>query len=285
MFNGARLVGPAVAGFVVAAAGEGICILINAVSYAAVIVALLMMRVEARPLPPSGAVLRRMAEGFRYAFGFDPIRAILSLVALTALVAVPFTVLLPVVATTVLRGDARTLGFLMAATGFGALIGALVLASRRSVRGLGRTIVFAAVLLGASLVGVALSQMLWLSLALLATAGYGMMVLMAGSNTVLQTLVDDDKRGRIMSLYSMADIGVAPVGSLFAGALATRFGAPLTIGAGGVACIAGAAAFAMRIPALRAQVLPVYERLGILPEVASGIQAATHQHTPDVNRG
>lgn len=285
MFNAARLVGPAVAGFVVATVGEGICILINAVSYGAVIVALALMRVEARSLPPSGAVLRRMAEGFRYAFGFDPIRAILGLVALTALVAVPFTVLLPVVAIEVLGGDARTLGFLMAATGLGALAGALFLASRQTVRGLGRTIVFAAVLLGVSLVGVALSRTLWLSLVFLSTAGYGMMLQMAGANTVLQTLVDDDKRGRIMSLYSMANIGMAPVGSLAAGAIATRLGAPLTIGMGGVACIAGAAVFRMRLPALRAQVLPVYERLGILPEVAKGIQAVTHQHTPGGDRG
>lgn len=286
MFNAARLVGPAVAGFVVAAVGEGICILLNAGSYAAVLVALGAMRLppRVRSIAP-GAVFFRVAEGFRYAFGFPPIRAILGLVALTAVVAVPFTVLLPVIATEVLDGDARTLGVLMAATGLGALCGALFLASRRSVRGLGRVIVLAAVLFGLSLIGVALSRTVTASLIALAFAGFGMMVQMASSNTVLQTLVDDDKRGRVMSLYSMAYIGMTPIGSLFAGALATRLGAPLTIGLGGAACIGGAAAFGVLLPGLREQVRPIYERLGILPELASGIQAVTHQHTPGNDRG
>jgi MFS family permease len=199
----------------VAAAGEGICILINAISYVAVLVCLHGMRLPGRRHTAATAdVLRRMVVGFRYAFGFDPIRTILSLVALTSLVAVPFTVLLPVVATTVLGGDARTLGVSMAATGLGALVGALFLASRRSVRGLGRVIVFAAILFGGSLIGVALSRSLAFSVLMLTGARLGMMVHMAASNTVLQTLVDEDKRGRIMSLYSMAYIGVTPLGSL-----------------------------------------------------------------------
>ena len=286
MFNAARLIGPAVAGFVVAAAGEGICILINAASYVAVLGSLYRIRVPDRSRTAvTGALLGHVAEGFRYAFGFQPIRAILGLVALTSLVAVPFTVLLPVVATTVLGGDARTLGLLFAATGLGALGGALYLASRRSVRGLGRVIVYAAILFGGSLVGVALSRSMGVSVFMLVTAGFGMMVQMAASNTVLQTLVDDDKRGRIMSLYSMAYIGTSPLGSLFAGVAAARFGAPLTIAAGGVACIAGSAAFALRLPRLREQVRPVYERLGIMPIMAKGIQAATHQHTPDTADG
>ena len=286
MFNAARLIGPAVAGFLIAAAGEGICILVNAISYVAVLVCLFAMQLPGRQhVPATGAVFRRVIEGFRYAFGFDPIRTILALVALTSLVAVPFTVLLPVVATTVLGGDARTLGVLMAATGLGALAGALFLASRRSVRGLGRVIVYAAVIFGCSLIGVALSRSLVLSVLMLIGAGLGMMVQMAASNTVLQTLVDEDRRGRIMSLYSMAFIGITPLGSLFAGALASRFGAPLTIATGGVACIAGAAVFASRLPRLRAQVRPIYERLGIIPEVATGIQAVTHQHTSEPANG
>jgi MFS family permease len=286
MFNAARLIGPAIAGFVVASVGEGICILINAISYVAVLICLSAMRLPDRQhRAGSGDVFGRVIEGFRYAFGFDPIRTILTLVALTSLVAVPFTVLLPVVATTVLGGDARTLGILMAATGLGALCGALFLASRRSVRGLGRVIVYAAIFFGGSLIGVALSRSLALSVLMLTGAGLGMMVQMAASNTVLQTLVDDDKRGRIMSIYSMAFIGITPLGSLFAGALASRFGAPLTIAIGGAACIAGAAAFATRLPHLRAQVRPIYERLGIIPEVATGIQAVTHQHTPEPANG
>jgi MFS family permease len=286
VFNAARLVGPALAGFIVASVGEGICILINAISYVAVLAALLAMRLPPRRQPAAtGAVLRRMAEGFRYALGFDPIRAILALVAMTAIVAVPFTVLLPVVATRVLGGDARTLGFLMAATGAGALAGALYLASRRSVPGLGQVIVFAAALFGGCLVAVALSRTTWLSMLLLTGAGFGMMVQMASSNTVLQTVVDEDKRGRVMSLYSMAYIGLTPLGSLFAGALASRFGAPLTIAAGGLACMGGAFAFGARLPQLRAQIRPIYEQLGILPQVATGIQAVTHQHTPAAEDG
>lgn len=286
MFNGARLVGPAIAGFVVAAVGEGICILINAVSYIGVLWGLAAIRVPPRAGRVAGApVLTHVAEGFRYAWGFEPIRHILGFVALTSLVAVPFTVLLPVVATTVLGGDARTLGLLMAATGLGALGGALFLASRSSVRGLGRVIVAAAVLFGGALIGVAFSRTPWLSMLVLAGAGFGMMIQMAASNTVLQTLVDEDKRGRVMSLYSMAYIGTAPLGSLLAGSLASRIGAPLTIAAGGLACIGGATVFATRLPRLREQVRPVYRRLGIMPELASGIQAVTHQHTPDPEHG
>lgn len=286
MFNAARLVGPAIAGFIVAAAGEGICILINAVSYVAVLSSLAAMRLAPRPVRRgTGDLIGRVAEGFRYAFGFPPIRAILGLVALTALFAVPFTVLLPVVATEMLGGDARTLGLLLAATGFGALSGALFLASRRSVRGLGRIIALAGILFGLSLIGVALSRATWLSLLALASAGFGMMVQMASCNTVLQTLVDDDKRGRIMSLYSMAFIGTTPLGSLFAGSLAARFGTALTIGVGGAACIAGAITFRALLPSLRAYVRPIYERLGILPEFATGIQAVTHQHTPAARDG
>ncbi len=282
MFNAARLVGPAIAGFVIAAVGEGICILINAVSYIAVLASLGMMRFPGRRRPTAtGAMLGHLADGFRYAFGFGPIRAILGLVALTSLVGVPFSVLLPVVATNILGGDARTLGLLLAATGLGALAGALFLASRRTVRGLGRLIVFAAALFGACLIGVAVSRTMWLSLVVLTGAGFGMMVQMAASNTVLQTVVDDDKRGRIMSLYSMAYIGTTPLGSLFAGMIATRLGTPITIALGGAACIGGAGLFARKLPRLRAQVRPIYARLGILPEVASGIQAATHQHTPE----
>jgi MFS family permease len=280
MFNAARLIGPAVAGFVISAVGEGICILINGVSYIAVLAALYAMRLTPPASPAaSGAVLARIVEGFDYAFRSVPIRSILVLVAIVSLVAVPFTVLLPIVATDVLRGDARTLGFLMSATGLGALAGALFLASRSTVRGLGRVIVFAAFLFGTALIAVAFSRTTWISMLCLAAAGFGMMAQMASSNTVLQTIVDDDKRGRVMSIYSMAFVGTAPLGALLAGALADRLGAPAALGAGGVLCVLAAAGFGSRLPVLREAVRPIYARLGILPEVARGIQAATHQTT------
>jgi MFS family permease len=277
IFNAARLVGPAIAGFAIAAVGEGVVILLNGVSYIAVLASLLAMRVSPRTTPPAGgAVLHRLKEGFDYAFGFPPIRAILGLVATVSLFAVPFTVLLPVVATDSLGGGPRTLGLLMSATGLGALSGALVLASRSTVRGLGRVIVGSAMLFGSALTAFALADSLLLALPLLAIAGFGMMTQMASSNTILQTIVDDDKRGRVMSLYSMAFIGISPLGSLLAGALATRIGAPATIALGGGVAIIAAIVFGSRLPRLRRFITPIYIRLGIIPEVATGIQAATN---------
>lgn len=281
MFNAARLVGPAFAGVLIAAFGEGLCILLNAISYVAVLAALLAMRFPERPAHGRvGPMLEGLREGFVYAYGFGPIRSILLLVGFSSLVAVPFTVLLPVIATETLGGGAEVLGFLMAATGLGALVGALYLASRSSVRGLSAVIVVAAVVFGLALIATGLSRNLWLSLLCLAVAGFGMMAQMASSNTVLQTIVDDDKRGRIMSLYSMAFTGVSPIGSLAMGALASAVGAPAAIAAGGAASLVAAGMFARQRPALRAQVRPIYERLGILPEVARGVQAVTHNVTP-----
>jgi MFS family permease len=281
IFNAARLVGPAVAGFAIAAIGEGWVIMVNGASYVFVIAALLAMRLPPRVLPSQpGPVLHRLREGFTYAVGFRPIRAVLLLVATVALLGVPFTVLLPVIANDILGGGPRTLGFLMAATGLGALSAALYLAARSSVRGLGRIIVAAAMTFGLSLFLLAFARSLAVALPLLALAGFGMMAQMASSNTVLQTLVDDDKRGRVMSFYTMAFIGTAPLGSLLAGTVASRFGAPATLALGGAACMAAALAFRRRLPVLRRMVRPIYQRLGILPEVARGIQSATHQATP-----
>jgi MFS family permease len=281
MFNGARLVGPAIAGFAIAAIGEGWVIIINGASYIFVIAALLSMRIVPRDRPhQAGAMLRNLREGVHYTLGMRPIRAVLMLVATVGLLGVPFSVLLPVIANDVLGGGARTLGMLTAATGLGALGGALFLASRSSVRGLGRIIVASAMTFGLSLVLLAFARHLLLALPLLALAGFGMMTQMASSNTVLQTIVDDDKRGRVMSFYTMAFLGTAPIGSLLAGTVAGRIGATWTIGLGGLACIAAALAFGRRLPVLRRMVRPIYQRLGILPEVARGIQAATHQATP-----
>jgi MFS family permease len=281
IFNGARLVGPAIAGFAIAAVGEGWVIVLNGISYVAVLAGLFAMRIAPRPEPPPPTpVLRRLAEGFRYAYGFPPIRRILLLVATISLLGVPYTVLLPVVATDVLGAGPRTLGMLMAATGLGALSGALFLASRPSVRGLGRVMVLSATLFGAALVVFAFARSLALALPLLVMAGFGMMAQMASSNTVLQTIVDDDKRGRVMSFYTMAFIGTAPFGSLILGTLAHRLGVSWAIAIGGVACILAAASFGRSLPVLRELVRPIYVRQGIIPEVARGIQAATHQTTP-----
>jgi MFS family permease len=220
MFNGARLIGPAIAGFIIAAFGEGVAFIINSASYLAVLLALFYMQVEPREKKRiRGRVLASLRAGFSYGLGFLPIRMVLNLVAAAALFGVPFTVLLPVFAVEVLHGDARTLGLLMSATGVGALAGALYLAARESVRGLSKVIAGNATLFGASLIVFGLSRVLWLSLIALVLTGFGMMVMMAASNTFLQTVADENKRGRIVSMYTMSYIGMAPFGSLLAGAI------------------------------------------------------------------
>lgn len=281
MFNGARLVGPAIAGALISMVGEGVCFLINGLSYVAVLIALLVMRVPRRQLPADRVnVLREIGDGFRYAFRSPPIRTVLAFLALASLIAQPYTVLMPVVATRVLHGGADTLGLLMAATGLGAFGGAIYLATRRSVVGLGRVIATAGVVFGIALIGVAISRQVWLSCALLAFAGAGMMVHTAASNTILQTIAEERMRGRIISLFGLSFLGMAPLGSLYAGAAAGRFGAPLTIAAGGVVTLVGAAIFFSRLPLLRKHVWPVYRRMGILPEVASGLGAAADLTAP-----
>lgn len=276
VFNVARLVGPMVAGLLIGLVGEGMVFLLNGLSYVAVIGALLAMRIAEEP-PAEGSVepvLRNLRRGVAYAFGFAPIRAILFLLALVGVAGAPYAVLLPVFATDVLKGGAHTLGFLTSATGLGALAGALYLARRTTVRGLGRMIVAAVTLFGLGLVAFAFSRDERLSVAVLLLAGFGVMVHMAASNTILQTIVDEDKRGRVMSLYALAWMGTLPLGSLLGGALAARIGAPRTVLLGGLACLAGAAAFARSLPSVREQIRPIYVRLGIIPEVATGIQSA-----------
>jgi MFS family permease len=275
LVNGARLIGPSLAGAIIATAGEAWCFVIDAVSYVAVVAALLLMRLPKHArVVPRGSVGRHVWEGARYVFRFVPIRALLALLALISFAAMPYSVLLPVFAGEVLHGGPYVLGFLSGASGVGALTGALYLASRRSVLGLGRVIVVATVVLGVGLMGFALSKVLWLSMGLMLLTGFGMMVQMAASNTIIQTVVDEDKRGRVMSFYSMAFQGAAPFGSLLAGALAERIGAPDTVLLSGLVCLAGGLVFGLRLPRLRAYTRPVYARLGILPEVAGGLQAA-----------
>jgi len=281
MVNAARLVGPAIAGVLIAAVGEGYCFLLDGISYLAVILSLLLMRVQPRRGPAARRkVLAELDEGWRYVTGSMPIRSILTLLALVSLVGMPYTVLMPIFATKVLGGGAHTLGFLMSAIGVGALVSAFTLAARKSVLGLGRMIPLAAALFGGGLIAFSFSRILWLSLVLLLFTGFGFLQQMASSNTILQTIAEEEKRGRVMSFYAISFQGVAPFGSLIAGAMAARIGAPHTLAIGGALCIAGAIWFARRLPLIRHEVRPIYRELGILPEVADGIQAATQLQAP-----
>src|SRR5713101_2612297 len=234
MFNGARLIGPAIAGVVIAAVGEGICFLLNAVSFIAVIAALLAMNIPPRHKEDQRVgVLEGFKEGLLYAFGFSPIRSILLLLALVSVMGMPYTVLMPVVAGKILHGGPHTLGFLMGSIGLGALTGAMYLASRKTIVGLGRWIPTAATIFGSGLIAFSFSRVLWLSMLLLFVAGFGLMVQMASSNTILQTISEDNKRGRVMSFYAMAFMGMAPFGSLLAGSLASKIGVPATLSVNG----------------------------------------------------
>jgi MFS family permease len=281
MVNAARLVGPALAGIIIAAVGEGYCFLLDGISYLAVIVSLLAMRITAQP--PRRAekrIMRELAAGWRYVTESVPIRSILLLLALVSLVGMPYTVLMPIFASQVLHGGPNTLGFLMAASGVGALASAVTLAMRKSGLGLGRMIPISAAIFGGALIAFSTSRLFWLSMGLLLGTGFGFLQQMAASNTILQTIVADEKRGRVMSYYAMAFQGVAPIGSLLAGALAARIGAPVTLAGGGMLCIAGALWFARRLPDIRRAVRPIYREMGILPEVAAGIQQASALQTP-----
>ena len=254
IFNGARIIGPAIAGILIALIQEGWCFFANGVSFLAVIAGLLMMRVEERHvLSPSTKALHQALEGFRYAWKSPTTSALLTLVGLVSLVGVPYTVLMPIIADRVLHGDAMTLGLLMGATGVGALMGALTLAMHRGSHGLGRIAAAAAAGFGASLVLFSFSRMFWLSMLLLIPVGYSVMLQMAATNTLLQTMSPDRLRGRVMALYSMMFMGMAPVGSLVAGFAAERLGAPLTMAMGGAACLAGSAVFARRLPLIQAE--------------------------------
>ena len=282
MFNAARLVGPSIAGVVIATSGEAWCFLVDGISYFAVIIALLSMK-DVRQVNHSGpdaGVIAHLVEGWRYVFGFRPIRSLMLQLAWLCLVAMPFSVLMPVFADQILGGGPHTLGFLMTASGVGALSGALWLTTRRSVVGLGRVILFNTIVFGTGLIGFAMSRWLWVSLAFMTVVGFGMMVQMASTNTVIQTIVDERKRGRVMSFYTMSFLGTAPFGSLLAGWLSTHIGAPHTVLLSGVLCLATAAWFSQELPEIRALVRPIYVRMGILPEVAQGLQSASNLLTP-----
>lgn len=275
MFNGARIVGPAVAGVLVASVGEGWCFFANAVSYVAVVAGLMMMRVAPRVnAAAAGSALANIAEGFGYVARTGPVRALLLLLGLVSLMGMPYAVLMPIFADQILHGGARGLGILMGASGVGALAGALVLAARQGIRGLGRWVAYSSAGFGVSLIVFSQSRSFWLSAALLVPVGFSMMLQMASSNTLVQSMVPDRLRGRVMAVYSMMFMGMAPVGALLAGALANRVGAPETIVIGGVACIAGAIVFGYRLPALRDEARQIIVALQVTggdpPDEATG---------------
>jgi MFS family permease len=253
MFNGARIIGPAIAGILVAKIGEGWCFFANGASYIAVIIGLLLMRVHSPARVTSASPFDHMMEGFRFVNQTAPIRALLLLLGLVSLVGMPYVVLMPIFADQILHGGARGLGILMGATGVGALFGALTLAFRQGVKGLGRWIAWCCAGFGASLVIFAASHTFWVSVFLLLPVGYCMMLQMACSNTLIQVMVPDALRGRVMAVYSMMFMGMAPIGALLGGALAESLGAPRTVEIGGVACLVGAAWFANQLPKIRVE--------------------------------
>lgn len=253
MFNGARIVGPAVAGILIARIGEGWCFAANAISYVAVIVGLILMKVQCPLRSNTNSRLADIVEGFRWANSVKVIRALLLLIGLISLVGMPYTVLMPVFADKILHGGARGLGILMGATGVGALLGALTLASRTGVKGLGRLAAWSCGGFGIGLFLFSFSHWFWLSTLLLLPIGYSVMLQMASTNTLIQTMVPDQLRGRVMALYSMMFMGMAPLGALLGGALAQRMGAPVTVAVGGVACLLGATWFGRELPTLRVE--------------------------------
>jgi MFS family permease len=312
MFNGARLIGPSIAGLLYAEVGAGYCFLIDGISYLAVIAALLAMRVK-----PHVAIVRQhniwhdLVEGYFYVYRQTALRAIFLLLGLVSIVGVPYMTLMPVFANALAKGDlveapsvpgtrsvpfadssansrgasppkselskdgARIYGFLLAATGSGALFGALFLASRSTVVGLGRVIAFNATMFALSVIVFAFSRLLWLSLATSITAGFGMMAHMAASNTIVQTVVDDDKRSRVMGFYTMTVLGLTPVGSLLSSGLVVLIGSPYTVAIGGVLSLVGTLYFIWWLPVLRKAARPMLEKAGVLPPISEGLQSAT----------
>ncbi len=276
MVNGARLIGPAAAGLMISAFGEGWCFLLNAISYIAVIYSLLKMDVIHKPASSKKKeTLKELKEGYRYAFGFKPIKSILILLAIVSFMGTPIRILAPVFVKNILHGGADLFGFLMGASGLGALFGAIFLMNRKSVLGLGKLITYATAAFGIGVIAFALSHSVWLSIIFMFVTGLGMMIQLAGSNTMLQTIVDDNKRGRVMSFYAMSFRGVAPFGSLLAGAAAGIIGAPLTLIIGGGFCLGGSLYFFKSLPEMRKLIRPIYKKMGIIPESVEGVGTAT----------
>jgi MFS family permease len=266
MANTGRLIGPALAGIMIAWIGEAGCFVINTISYLAVVVTFLMMRVKPRALPAVHAsLLQGLSEGLRYAWKSIPIRVLLLLLAMTGFLATPYVALMPALTREVLHGGAEEMGFLVGAAGLGGVAGTVYLASRRNVRGLVTVIAYAIFGAGAALALLSWSQRVWLALPLLVIIGFGILVTSVSVNMILQTIVDDDKRGRVMSLYTAAFLGVAPFGSLVAGAVADMIGVAATLTLGGICCAVGALYLAHKRPQIREHIRPIYSRLGIIP--------------------
>jgi len=252
MFNAARLLGPSIAGILIATTGEGVCFIINALSYIVIVTSLLKMNIAPRIINKKTThVFTELKEGFSYAFSFRPLKNIILLFALVGLMGMPYSVLLPAFAKEILHGSSDTYGFLMGASGLGALAGALYLASKNSIRGLWKIIPSSTSIFGIGLILFSFSRSFLLSMVLMILIGFGMMLQMASSNTILQTIVEDDKRGRVLSIYIMALMGTVPFGSLLAGGTAKYFGVPLTLSIGGITCVLGALIFAKKLPELR----------------------------------
>jgi MFS family permease len=282
MFNAARLIGPSLAGVIISLSSEGWCFFIDGLSFFAVIGVLLMMKVKPEIKKPVNdkSPFHQLLEGWSYTMGFVPIRSIISLVALVSLVGVPYSVLIPIFAGRILQGGPHTLGFLMTASGCGALVAALWLASRKSVLGLGRIIPIATAVFGLGIIGFSFSRVIWISIIFLFVSGFGFMIQMASSNTILQTIVEDDKRGRVMSFFLMAILGTAPFGSLLAGQLAVQIGAPFTVFIGGFLSILGAVWFSRKLPALRQAIRPIYIKMGILSEMNQSLDQVAQAAVP-----
>jgi hypothetical protein len=268
MFNGSRLVGPSIAGLLIGVVGEGICFFLNGVSFLAIVIALLGMDIpDKKKKTESVPLLQGLRDGYRYTFGFAPTRYIILLLGLISLMGMPYLILMPIFAKDLLHGGPHTLGFLMGASGVGAVIGAIHLASRKTVLGLGKLIVISSSAFGIGLIVFSLSRYIQLSLCMMLLTGFGMIVHMASSNTILQTIADENKRGRIMSFYAMAFTGMAPFGSLMAGSLASMIGAPNTLFICGLACIVGSLLFFTKLPLIRKLVRPIYVQMGIIRQM------------------
>jgi MFS family permease len=268
MFNGARLIGPAIAGILIGLVGEGVCFLINGLSFVGIIVALLAIRVPKRKKAAHISRLwQDLKEGYSYAFGFAPIRYILLQLGLMSFMGMSYAVLMPIFAKDILHGGPHTLGFLMAASGIGALTGSVYLASRQTILGLGRLIAYASFIFSMGIIAFSFSNILIVSLSMMFFAGFGMIVQIASANTILQSIVEEDKRGRVMSIYTTAIIGMAPIGNLFAGALASWIGAPQTLILSGLSCVIGSLFFVMNLPHIRKEVRPIYIKMGIISEL------------------
>jgi MFS family permease len=269
MFNGARIIGPAAAGVVVAAIGEGWCFFANGVSFIAVIVGLLMMKMDHPRLAIAGSPLENILEGFRFVAHTGPIRALMFLLGLVSFTAMPYAVLMPLFADQILHGGPKALGLLMGCSGVGALCGALTLAMRKTLKGLSVWVAASCAGFGLALLLFSFSRTLWLSALLLVPAGFCMMIQMASSNTLIQSMVPDRLRGRVMSVYAMNFMGMAPLGALLAGSLAHTLGAPWTVAIGGMVAIAGAGIFGLKLPVLR----PAAREMIIAQQMAGGSPA------------